>query len=137
MRTAFVLLSTDEALLLEHALPAALAENPDEALVVDNGSGDATAEVAQRHGVRCLRLEVRDSYCGAMNRALAAVDADAVALLQADTFVAPGYREAAVAALQAPGVGSVAPKLVRATGPRAPDRLDEIDAVGMTLDRRR
>src|SRR3954454_17276550 len=137
MRIAFVLLCTEEAPLLEHALPAALAENPDEALVVDNASTDATSQVAQRNDLRCLRLESRDSYGGAMNRALAAVNADAVALLQADTFVTPGYREAMAAALQATGVGSVAPKLVRASGPDAADHLDEIDAVGMTLDRRR
>src|SRR3954453_22204117 len=117
MRTAFLILSTDEAPLLEHALAAALAERPDDALVIDNASTDATGEVAARHGVRCLRLAQRSSYCPAMKRALDAVDADAVALLQADTFVSPGYKAAALARLADPRVGVVAPKLVRATGP--------------------
>jgi GT2 family glycosyltransferase len=137
VRIAFILLSTDEAHRLEHALPAALAEAPDEAVVVDNASGDATARVAADHGVPCLRLEQRASYCRAMNRALQAVEADAVALLQADTFVTPGYKEAVLARLRDPDVGSVAPKLVRAAGPAPGERLDEIDAAGMTLDRRR
>ena len=34
-------------------------------------------------------------------------------------------------------MGAVAPKLLRARGPRPADRLDEIDAAGMVLDRRR
>ena len=35
------------------------------------------------------------------------------------------------------GVGSVAPRLVRATGMQATDRLDRLDAAGMVVDRRR
>ena len=93
--------------------------------------------MAADHGVSCLRLESRASYCRAMNRALQAVDADAVALLQADTFVTPGYKDAVLSRLRDPEVGSVAPKLLRARGPAPGDRLDEIDAAGMTLDRRR
>src|SRR6202035_1756799 len=70
-------------------------------------------------------------------RALGASDVDALALLQADTFVTPGYREACLAALLDPEVGSVAPKLIRTTGPAPEDRLTVIDAAGMSLDRRR
>lgn len=131
------MLSSDEAALLEHSLPAALADGFDEALLIDNASTDATAEIARRHGVRRLALERRVPYNEAMNAGLRQLSADAVALLQADTFVTPGYRAACVQALAEEGVGSVAPKLLRATGPLATDRLPILDAAGMSVDRRR
>jgi GT2 family glycosyltransferase len=138
VRTAFVILSSDEAPLLEHSLAAALAEGFDEGLVIDNASRDATTEIAARHGVERLELDRRVPYTAAMNAGLRRVDADAVALLQADTFLAPGYLPACAKVLAAdPAVGSVAPKLLRATGPGAADRLPLIDAAAMSFDRRR
>ncbi len=133
----FLILSSDEADLLAHALPAALADGFDQALVVDNGSRDATAEIATRHGAQCLRLPQRLPYTRAMNTGLAEMRTDAVALLQPDTFVGPGYREVCLAALEDPDVGSVAPKLVRATGPDPAQRLELLDAAAMYLDHRR
>jgi len=137
MRVSFLVLSSDEAPLLEHSLEAAMAESPDELLVVDNASRDATAEVARRHGAQVLRLPERVPYTHAMNAGLRELHGDAVAMLQADLFVAPGYRAAAAAALADTEVGSVAPKLVRTLGPRPEQRLGELDAAGMFLDRRR
>ena len=137
MRAGFLILSSDEAPLLEHSLACALAEGFDEALVVDNASRDATAQVAERQGVPRLELPRRVPYTEAMNRGLERLHSDAIAFLQADTFVVPGYRDACLAALGAPRVGSVAPKLLRTTGPRAEDGLGVIDAVAMSLDRRR
>ena len=131
------MLSSDEAPLLEHSLAAALSDGFDEALVIDNASSDATAEVARRHGVERLELGRRLPYTEAMNAGLRRVSADAVALLQADTFVTPGYRVACLAALRDPSVGSVAPKLLRTRGPRREDRLPTIDAAAMSIDRRR
>jgi GT2 family glycosyltransferase len=137
MRVAFLIPCTDEAALLEHALPAALAEEPDDILVVDNACTDATQEVVARHGARSLRLTERVPFTQAMNAGLRRLDADAVAFLQPDLFVTPGYREAALRALTDETVGSVAPKLLRAAGPAPADRLEVIDAAGMSLDRRR
>jgi GT2 family glycosyltransferase len=133
----FLILCTDEADLLERSLPAALAEGFDQALVVANGAGDRTAEVSARHGVECLRLPRRLPYTEAMNVGLREMRTDAVALLQADTFVSPGYRECCLRALAMPATGSVAPKLLRATGPRDADQLPLLDAAAMSLDRRR
>lgn len=133
----FFLLSTDEARLLGAALAAAHAEAPDDLLVVDNASTDGTAELAEALGARVLRLGRRVSYCVAMNAGIAEVRGDAVALLQADTFVGPGYKDAALAALAEPGVGSVAPKLVRTLGPAPEERLGLLDTAGMVVDRRR
>jgi GT2 family glycosyltransferase len=137
MRAGFLIVSTAEAALLEHSLAAAVSEGFDEALVVDNASTDGTAAVAERHGVRRLALRQRVPYTEAMNAGLRQMEADAIALLQADTFIEPGYRVAALRALEDPGVGSVAPKLLRCLGPRLEDRLPLIDAAGMAFDRRR
>jgi GT2 family glycosyltransferase len=138
MRIGFVILCSDEAALLEVALAAACAEGFDEGLVVDNASSDETAAVADRHGTRRLALPRRVPYTEAMNAGLRALgNCEAIAFLQADTFVAPGYLRACVAALADSEVGAVAPKLLRATGPAQADRLALIDAAAMSLDRRR
>jgi GT2 family glycosyltransferase len=137
MRASFLFLSTDEAGLLGVALPAAAEEEPDEIVVVDNASSDDTARVAGESGARVVRLEERASYCAAMNAGIAACTGDAVALLQADTFVTPGYLAAGLAALAAPGVGSVAPRLVRTLGPEPRQRTEQLDTAGMVVDRRR
>jgi GT2 family glycosyltransferase len=137
MRAGFVMLSSDEAPLLEHSLSAALADGFDEALVIDNASTDATAQVAERHGVERLALDPRVPYNEAMNAGLGRGSADAIALLQADTFIEPGYRTTCLNALADARVGAVAPKLLRTHGPRLEDRLPAIDAAGMSVDRRR
>src|SRR2546429_222373 len=59
MRTGFVILSTDEAPLLEVALAAACADGFDSGLVIDNASSDDTAAVAGRWDVPVLRLDRR------------------------------------------------------------------------------
>jgi GT2 family glycosyltransferase len=136
-RAGFVILSSDEAGLLEHSLERAVAEGFDDGLVIDNASVDQTASVAARFGVRVLTLHRRVPYTEAMNAGLRAIDCDAIAMLQADTFIAPGYLQACSAALGDPAVGSVAPKLVRALGPADSDRLPLLDAAAMSFDRRR
>jgi GT2 family glycosyltransferase len=137
MRASFLFLSTDEADLLRVALPAAAAEQPDEIVVVDNASSDDTRRVAGESAARVVRLDERMSYSRAMNAGIGACSGDAVALLQADTFVGPGYLRAGLAALAAPGVGSVAPRLVRTLGPEPDQRTEQLDTAGMVVDRRR
>ncbi len=137
MRAGFVMLSSDEAPLLEHSLAAAMADGFDEGLVIDNASTDTTAELARLCGVPSVTLAPRRPYTEAMNVGLRRISTDFVALLQADTFITPGYRAACVAALADPAVGSVAPKLLRTHGPGAQDHLPIVDAAGMSVDRRR
>jgi GT2 family glycosyltransferase len=156
-RCAFVILTSDEAELLGPALSATAGQGFCTGLVIDNASGDGTAAVAAAHGIEVLRLEHRVPYTEAMNAGLnrllggdRAADGDdrargpgedapdVVALLQADTFLAPGYLDAGLDALSGRwDVGSVAPKLIRSTGPGVDDQLDAIDAAAMTFDRRR
>jgi GT2 family glycosyltransferase len=136
--TTILLLSVDEAPMLQRSLPAALAQTTAaDVVVIDNACTDATAELAERHGARLLRLARRRSYAGAVNDAIAQTGGDAVLLLNADCFLHPGFLAAALPRLAEPGVGSVAPKLVRVDGPPGHDELGEIDAAAMVIDRRR
>ena len=135
MRTTVLLMSADEAPLLRHSLPAAMAQDGADVVVLDNASSDETAEVAREHGAELVRLPERLPYAHAMNEGLRRTGGDAVLLLNADCFLQPGFLTAARPRLEEEHVGSVAPKLVRAEGPDAP--LDAIDAAGMVVDRRR
>lgn len=81
-----VLPCLDEA----EALPAVLAELPEgwPVLVVDNGSKDATAEVAVAHGARVV-TEPRRGYGAAVHTGLEAARADFVAVLDGDGSLDP------------------------------------------------
>jgi GT2 family glycosyltransferase len=139
MRVVALVLSVDEAPRLEASLPVAVAQSS-EVVVIDDACADDTAAVAERHGARVVRLPARLSYAAAMNAGLAEVlggEADAVLLLNADCVLDDGFVAAAAARLAEPGIGAVAPLVLRASGMRPEDRLDEVDAAGMWLDRRR
>ena len=97
MRTTIILLSTGESTLLARSLPRALAQEPrPEVVVVDNGSTDETAAIAERHGAVYLRLEPRRTYAAAINVALARTEGEAVVLLNADCFLRPGFLAASL-----------------------------------------
>ena len=131
------MLSVDEAPLLAHSLPAAAAQPGADVLVIDNACTDATRTVAQASGARVLGLRERVSYAAAINAGILATEADAILLLNADCVLDPGFLAAARPRLAQRGVGSVAPRLIRATGMQAADRLEVLDAAGMVVDRRR
>jgi GT2 family glycosyltransferase len=131
------IISTNEGELLRHALPTALSQDDVEVVVLDNASTDSTAEVARAFGVPCVRLRERHSFGRAMNLAVRSVDTEAILFMQPDCFLTPGFIAAARRHLDEPGVGSVAPKLIRTEGPRPDQRLDALDTAGMVVDRRR
>jgi GT2 family glycosyltransferase len=136
VRTTIILLSTDEARLLPRSLRAALAQEPrPEVVVVDNGSTDETAAIAEQQGAGYLRLEPSRSYAAAINDALAQTGGEAVVLLNADCFLRPGFLATALPHLRQDRVGSVAPKLVRVDDAGA--ELGELDAAGMFVNRHR
>ncbi|WP_407342778.1 glycosyltransferase family 2 protein [Pengzhenrongella phosphoraccumulans] len=72
------------------ALPALLASVPAGfgVVVVDNGSTDATAEVARRHGVRVVH-ESRPGYGAAVHAGIEAADAEYVAVMDGDGSMDP------------------------------------------------
>ncbi|HWC87753.1 MAG TPA: glycosyltransferase [Solirubrobacteraceae bacterium] len=134
-QTDILLISTDRADEVRHSLPLALAQPGARVTVIDNACTDDTARLAAGAGAEVLRLERRLSWCAANNAAIAATGADEVLLLNADCFIAPDFLARLRPPLSEVGIGSVAPKLVRAAGPEQP--LDEIDTAGLILDRRR
>ena len=136
-RTTILMLSVDEAHLLERSLPAAVAQPDVEVVVVDNACTDLTATLCEQHGARRVAQRERRSYAAAMNAGLAATDGPAIVLLNADCVLDHGFLAAARPRLDEPGVGSVAPLLLQATGMEPADRLDVVDAAGITIDRRR
>src|ERR1700733_1918764 len=92
-----LMLSVDEAPMLQRSLPAALGQEPrPEVVVIDNASSDATGELTRGHGARHLRLEPQRTYAAAINEGIAQTGGDAVLLLNADCFLAPGFLAAAL-----------------------------------------
>ena len=134
--TTILMLSVDEAHLLERSLPAAIMQDA-EVVVIDNACSDNTATLCERHGARRVVLRERQSYAAAINAGIAATSGPAVLLLNADCVLDPTFLAAARPRLDDPRVGSVAPLLLRATGMDEADRTDIVDAAGMTIDRRR
>ncbi|HEV7805218.1 MAG TPA: glycosyltransferase [Solirubrobacteraceae bacterium] len=136
-RTTILVLSVDEAPLLERCLSAAVAQPGADVLVIDNACIDDTRTVAAAAGARVLGLRERLSYAAAINAGILASEGEAVLLLNADCVLDDGFLDAASDRLGMRGVGSVAPRLVRATGMAPEQRLDVLDAAGMVVDRRR
>ena len=136
MRTTILLLSVDEAPMLAYSLPAATMQEDADVVVVDNASSDATHDLAAEHRADYIRIQQRRSYAAAMNEAIARTKGDAVLFLNADCFLAPDFLARARPHLEEDGIGAVAGKLLRVTGP-LDTTPDAIDAAGMALDRRR
>lgn len=131
-RTTILMLSVDEAHNLEHSLPAAVAQPDADVVVIDNACTDGTAALASQHGAGHLRLTPRRTYAAAINEAFRQISAEeSVLLLNADCVLDPGFLAAARPHLSASEVGSVAPKLIRATV------ASQIDTAAMVVDRRR
>lgn len=64
-----------------------------EIIVVDNGSTDDSAELAERAGAKVLRLGRNVGFAAAVNRGIEAADADWVAILNNDVTLEPDWLE--------------------------------------------
>jgi glycosyltransferase involved in cell wall biosynthesis len=86
VRVAAIIPAWNEAETLGAVVAAARdARLVDEVIVVDNGSTDATAEIAAAHGARVL-LEPERGKGEAMRRGVAATVADVIVFLDADLY---------------------------------------------------
>jgi GT2 family glycosyltransferase len=111
---AVVIPNYDGARWLPGVLASVAAQTlaPAEVLVVDDGSTDASVAIAEGFaGVRVLRLAENCGFARAANAGLAAVDAEAVALVNTDVVLEADWLERAAAALRA-GDGAVATKML-------------------------
>src|SRR6185436_30255 len=99
LRTTVVVPTRGRAAYLEVTLESLSRQSaavPHEVLVVDDGSTDATPEVAQRFGVRLLRHAERRSLNAARNTGLREAQADLIAFVDDDVLVPPGWLDALV-----------------------------------------
>ena len=95
MRVAILIPARDEAEALPHLFESLGPERAGQTVVVDNGSRDATAEVARAAGARVVH-EPRAGYgraCLAGIEALRPAPPDALVFLDADDFAATGQLE--------------------------------------------
>jgi GT2 family glycosyltransferase len=90
---------------------AAQTVAPAEVLVVDDGSTDDSAAIAEAAGARVLRLAANGGFARAANAGLAAVGAEAVALVNTDVVLDAEWLERAAGALAA-SAGAVATKML-------------------------
>jgi GT2 family glycosyltransferase len=109
---------------LGECLDALLAQEPrpDEIIVVDDASTDATATVARERGVRLERLQSSRGPGGARNAGVACAAGAVVAFVDADDVVAPGWCAALEAAFAA-GAEAAASRLHRPTTGSLPQRF--------------
>lgn len=87
-RVSLAMIVRDEERCLARALRSA-AHLVDDMVVVDTGSVDGTAEIAQSNGARVEHFPWIDDFAAARNHALSVAGADAVIMLDADEWVEP------------------------------------------------
>lgn len=144
-RTAVVVVAFEGEALLGDCLDALLAgmEPGLEIFVVDNGSRDASLEVARtREAVRpgllhTLALPRNFGFAGGVNRGVAALLArdsppEVLVLLNQDCVVSPGWLSPLVEALSDPGVAVAGARLLEADGVTLQHAGARIEANGLT-----
>jgi len=122
---AVVIPSWNSAELLPPCLASLSAQELEiELLVVDNGSADGSLEYLRREGVPHLALPRNVGFAAAVNRGVAATEAAAILVLNADTVLEPGCLGPMRAALEAtPGLAAVQPRILQLEG-GAPAAVD-------------
>jgi GT2 family glycosyltransferase len=141
MRVAVVIPNWNGARWLPGCLDSlAVQTRPaDELVVVDGASSDHSLAILSGHHAapRVLQLGQNRGFGAAANRGIAAVEVDAVALINTDVVLDPDWLERASAALAAnPKAGAVATKMVALDDPgRIDDTGDFLGRDGSAVQR--
>lgn len=140
-RVAVIVVSWNTVHLLGACLQAYERQDHDELeiVVVDNASTDGSRELldaslhrSRRHPLRVIHQPENRGFAGAINDALAVIDAPIVGFSNVDVVPSPTLISTASATLlAAPRRGTVQPKLVRAVS--APGGGDVLDTAGHVL----
>jgi GT2 family glycosyltransferase len=103
------------------SLPAALAGLPARTVVVDNGSTDGTRDLLAARTDCLLVPSDNDGYAAGVNRGVAALAGDGpILVLNPDVRLTPGSVRALVDALDLPGTGVTAPRVLNEDGTAFP-----------------
>lgn len=107
-----------------------------EVLVVDDGSTDDSAEVAERAGARVLRRATAGGPAAARNLGLSEARTPLVAFLDSDCVPRPGWLERLAGHLADPAVVAAAPRIVpvRDVRSRRPGAVALYESVRSALD---
>jgi len=99
-----------------------------ETIVVDNGSADDSADMAEREfGARVIRNRVNLGFCAANNQGIAEARGELIALLNNDAEAEPGWLAALAAAFdRAPDIGMAASKILDYDDPRRIDKAGHV-----------
>lgn len=108
-RVAFVIPAYQAAAVVERAIASARAQSApaDEIIVVDDGSRDETAALAEASGARVIR-QINGGPAAARNTGINAAEAEWIALLDADDISRPDRLERQRAHLADPRVALIA-----------------------------
>jgi glycosyltransferase involved in cell wall biosynthesis len=97
LRVSVVVPTSGRAAYLEVTLESLAAQDgavPHELLVVDDGSADATPEVAERFGARLVRHGERRNLNAARNTGVREAGSEVIAFVDDDVLVPPGWLRA-------------------------------------------
>jgi len=98
-----------------------------ETIVVDNGSTDGSAEMAEELGARVIRNRENRGFCAANNQGFAAARGEFVALLNNDAEAEPVWLAALVRVCsRAPEIGMAASKVLVWEDPRRIDKVGHL-----------
>jgi GT2 family glycosyltransferase len=99
-----------------------------ETIVVDNGSGDGSADMAESEfGARVIRNPDNRGFCSANNQGIAVARGEFVALLNNDAEAEPGWLAALLrACTRSPEVGMAASKVLEWEDPRRIDKVGHL-----------
>lgn len=99
----------------------------DEIIVVDNGSSDDSAVLAERAGARVVRLDKNLGFAAAVNRGIETARADWVAILNNDVTLAPDWLALLLEAAERENASFATGKILNAANPEILDgTFDEI-----------